>query len=55
MAYAQNNETMEKFFMHKHITTSNKRHLILAYFAQHKMNYLYYMFLKVHLAVLKVK
>lgn len=55
MAYALNNETMEKYFMHKHITTSNKRHRILAFLAQHKMYFLYYMFLKVHLATLRFR
>ena len=55
MAYALNNETMDEYFMHKHIATTNLRHRILAFLAQHKMYYFYYMFLKVHLAVLKVK
>lgn len=55
MAYALSNETMEKHFMHKRITTANKRHRVLAFFAQHKMYYLYYIFLKVHLVILKTK
>lgn len=55
MVYALNNETMEKYFMHKDITTSNKRHRILAFLAQHKMYFLYYMIIKVHLATLKIR
>jgi len=55
MVYALNNETMEKYFMHKHIATSNKRHRILAFLAQQKMYYPYYMFLKVHLATLRFR
>lgn len=55
MAYALSNETMEKYFMHKRIITANKRHRILAFFAQHKMYYLYYIFLKAHLVILRTK
>lgn len=55
MLYALNNETMENYFIHRQIATSNKRHRILAFLAQHKMYYLYYMFLKVHVAVLRRK
>lgn len=55
MVYALNNETMENYFMHKNIATSNKRHRILAFLAQHKMYFLYYMFLKVHLATLRFR
>lgn len=55
MAYALNNETMEKNFMHKRIATTNKRHRILAFLAQHHLYYPYYIFLKAHLAVLRMK
>ncbi|MBR0115666.1 MAG: glycosyltransferase family 2 protein [Prevotella sp.] len=53
MAYALNKEPIERLFIHKHISTTNKRHLILAFLAQHKLYFLYYIFLKVHVAVLK--
>lgn len=55
MAYALNNETMEKYFMHKHVATANKRHRTLAFFAQHKLYFLYYFFLKFHLIVIRIK
>lgn len=55
MAYALNNEIMEKYFMHKHIATANKRHRTLAFFAQHKLYFLYYLFLKFHLIVIRIK
>ena len=53
MSYALKSETMERLYLQAPILTRNWRYRILAFLSQHKYYLLYYLFLKVHLLLIK--